>query len=160
MEIFITIGLTLLAVFIFNNFKKFLKNQLIKKIKRESIELYKEKNPEDYAEIVKLRERWLSEMQYSGHLGMYRDGSESDRQENIAQDKKVNNLEKKLREKVERANFEIYVKDIMRKYGSDEKFTLALINHQSGNYSGTEITYLSKTSIGFDSTPADRFLDF
>jgi hypothetical protein len=158
METILTILYALFIFYIFQRLTIFRKKKLVEKIMQESIDLFKRKKPEQYKKIMRLHKEWGKEMIDSGHLGMYRDGSESDRRLNIQQDSKVNALRKELEREVELAHFRHYVSDVMRKYGDDEKLSLALLNYQSGTYTGTEVTIISKRFIGFDRIPADRLL--
>lgn len=158
METILTILFTLIIFYIFQRLTVLKEKRLVEKIMQESIDLFKRKNPEQYKKIKRLHKEWGKQLVYSGHLGMYRDGSESDRQENIRQDAKVDALRKELEREVELACFRHYVNEVMRKYGSDERLTLALLNYQSGGYTGTEATIISKIDIGFEHLPADRLL--
>lgn len=162
MEIILTIVSTIVSTMVifyaFQRLTVLKEKKLVEKIMQESIDLFKRNNPERYKKIKKLHKEWGKQLVYSGHLGMYRDGSESDRQMNIQQDAKVDALRKELEREVELAHFKHYVKEVMRKYGSDERLTLALLNYQSGTYSGTAATIISKIDIGFEHLPADRLL--
>lgn len=131
---------------------------LVEKIMKESIGIFIKEHPETYNKIKSLNESYYKELIYSGHLGSSRDGGEGDRQLNIAQDEKVNAIEQELRQLVKRSHFICTIRDVMDKYGSDEKLTLMLLNRQSSVYSGTSVTILDDLNIGFKSIPADRIL--
>lgn len=158
MKILFALGMLAIIKVSYDIYRKWSNKRLVNHLKERSIQLFKETHPERYNDIKFLKGRYQKEMLYSGHLGSIRDGSESDRQENIAQDKLVKDLEEQLRHKVKLAHFEHTVDDVMRDVGCDEKLSLLIINSQSGFYSGTEVTMLDPLDIGFVSFPADRLL--
>ena len=131
---------------------------LVEIIMKESIDIFIKEHPETYNKIKSLNESYYKELIYSGHLGSSRDGGEGDRQLNIAQDEKVNAIEQELRQLVKKSCFIFIIRDVMDKYGSDEKLTLMLLNRQDSGYSGTSVTVLDDLNIGFKSIPADRIL--
>tara|TARA_R110000850_G_C9682056_1_gene438025 strand:+ start:87 stop:563 length:477 start_codon:yes stop_codon:yes gene_type:complete len=149
----------LIGCFFFGLFKYYRKvsdRRFVEKLMQESIDTFEQKNPEVFKKIKLLNKDFNDNIRLSNHMGSIRDGSESDRNENIRQDKKVNSIREKLLEEVERSHFIFTLRDVLRKYGDDEKLTLKILNYQSGSYTGTEVTLLSKTDIGFKSIPADR----
>ena len=131
---------------------------LVEIIMKESIDIFIKEHPETYNKIKSLNKSYYKELIYSGHLGSSRDGGEGDRQLNIAQDEKVNAIEQELRQLVKKSCFIFIIRDVMDKYGSDEKLTLMLLNRQDSGYSGTSVTVLDDLNIGFKSIPADRIL--
>lgn len=137
---------------------KLFKRARTRRLMEKCIDRFREENPEKYSKVKMLRDTYYEELIYSGHMGSTRDGSESDRQENIAQDKITKTAYIKLKEAVERCHFKYTVRDVLREAGDDEKLSLDILTYQEKGYSGTSVHIISDLDIGFQWKPADSLL--
>ena len=113
--------------------------------------------PSKSSAVIHLQEKVNKERRYSGHLGSIRDGSESDRQENIKQDKLVTKLQAELEDYVKYCYFGHVVRDVIRdkawRTGKSTEYYYNLILTCIPN----RINLISRDEIDFESFSMDEF---
>jgi hypothetical protein len=91
--------------------KFFNREPTVEKFKRECINKFAQDFPEKYEKVKSLKKNWNYELLDSAHMGRCRDGGESDRQDNIRQDRSTQSAIYRLREEVRKARFKDTVRD-------------------------------------------------